>query len=575
MPGHEGVTSEDGRTGAGQREAAIPVQTAPPSPRTRAQRAGPRRVGALVLLVGLTVTALLTIPAEISYRHNERRLLRLQTGLTASLLQATPRQLEATLGRVVGLSAESQDPVGTFNNAIRPSMAPDGPFASASLAQVLGGHATVVAHAGTAPIADLASPAVLKVFEDAAKSPSLTTSRATGAGVQKIGYLLSAKGQAGTFVVSASQQLPLPDRVAVPKGSPDANLDFSLYFGRTTAPGALILSTRSPPSGIVQSTTVPFANTVLTLVASPRGSLAGAWAQDLPWGIAVVGVALSLWAAFEAARLIQRRADAESSARTNRAMYQQQRAVSELLQRSLLPRALPTFPGVDIAAMYVPGTHDAEVGGDWYSVVAVDEDRFVFVVGDVSGHGVPAAGTMAALRYTTRTLAKLGFTPEEILRRANDEINLMDDGHFATVLVGTVSLSAREMVVASAGHPPPYLVRGDEGAFVTVAAGTPLGIPPVTVPPTATVTFGPGSTLVAFTDGLIERRDENLDAGLTRLAAAASPRAPSAEGLAARIVDQLTVDGHDDDIAILVIRYDGTEGPASDDDPVASTVARG
>jgi serine phosphatase RsbU (regulator of sigma subunit) len=532
------------------------------------------RVGSAVLLLGLAVTALMAVPAEVGYRHNERRLLRLQTGLTASLLATAPRQTEATLGRIVGLAAESPDPVGTFKAAVASVMAPAGPFASASLAQVVGGKATVLTHVGTAPITDLSSPSILRVFEEAATSASLATSRATAPGVQKIGYLLSAQGGAGTFVVSASQQLPWPDRVTVAKGSPDTNLNFAIYFGRTTAASALVAATRSMPSGIVDRTTVPFGNSVLTLVASPRGAQGGRWAEYLPWGIAIVGIVISLLGAFEAERLNRRRAAAEASADAHRDLYHHQRAVSETLQRSLLPRTLPRFPGVDIAAKYVPATRDAEVGGDWYSVIASgdDDDGFVFVVGDVSGCGIQAAGTMASLRYTTRTLAKLGFPPAEILRRANDEINLMEDGHFATALVGSVSLATREMVIASAGHPPPYLLRDVEGAFIPLTTGPPLGITTVSPTPT-TIAFTPGSTLIAFTDGLIERRNENLDVGFLRLAAVASSDAPSAEALLTRIVDTLTVDGTEDDVAILVIKFLAPQDSGSDEEAVTGSSA--
>jgi serine phosphatase RsbU (regulator of sigma subunit) len=228
----------------------------------------------------------------------------------------------------------------------------------------------------------------------------------------------------------------------------------------------------------------------LTLVASARGSQGGRWAEYLPWGIAVVGVTISLLGAFDAERLVRRRAAAEASAQTHRELNEHQRAASETLQRSLLPRTLPTFPGVDIAARYMPATDDAEVGGDWFSVIASGDYGFVFVVSDVSGRGVQAARTMASLRYTMRTLAKLGFAPEEILRRANDEIDLVDDGHFATTLVGSVSLATQQLVVASAGHPPPYLLRHVEGAYITLSTGAPLGVA-ITSPLPTTVAFRP------------------------------------------------------------------------------------
>jgi len=522
-------------------------------------------VAILALLLGFAVTAALTVPAELAFRHNERRLLGLQTSLTASLLGSAAQQTQATLGRLVGLAAESQDPLGTFTDAVTPLMQPKGQYASAVLAEVVGDQVTVVSHLGAPPIRPLSDPSTLSVFRDAAKTTTLSTGRATAQGTQKIGYLLSAKGSRGTFVISVAQQFPFPYRVSVPKGSPDANLNFAVYFGRSTAASALVFSSHAMPSGITSKTTAPFGDNVLTFVASARGPLAGRSSQYLPWGIALIGALTSLAVAAAVWRLGRRRATAESAARTNRELYQHQRAVSETLQRSLLPRSLPEFPGIEIAARYIPGTIDAEVGGDWYSVIGVDQDHFVFVVGDVSGHGIPAAGAMASLRYTTRTLARLGFAPDEVLRRTENEIDIMDGGHFATALVGSVSISDGEMVVASAGHLPPYVVRDGQGQFVELATGTPLGIglaPPL---PT-TVAFPSGSTLIAFTDGLVERRDEGIESRLERFAELASQDAPSAEQLLAHIVDTLTSQGHEDDIAILVIRSGAREGSSGDRD---------
>jgi hypothetical protein len=551
---HTSIASAEGydAPGGGAQPGAAPAERDTPQ-RLRPSRWRPRPFAIVVLLVGLVVTAALTVPAELTYRHNERRLLNLQTRLTTSLLGTAPQQTQAILARIVGLAAESPDPAGTFNDAVGPLIAPNGQYASATLAKVDGDQVTVVARLGGAPIRSLSDPATLAVFRTAARHTTLSTARATAPGTQKLGYLLSAKGSNGTFVISAAQQLPWPYRASVPKSNPNANLDYAIYFGQKTDAADLVVSSRSMPHGIVSRATVPFGDNVLTFVASPRGSLAGGASEYLPWGIALIGALASVAFAFGVWRLARRRATAESAAWTNREMYQEQRSMSETLQRSLLPRTIPAFPGIDIAARYIPGTIDAEVGGDWYSVIAVDEDRFVFVVGDVSGHGIPAAGAMASLRFTARTLARLGFAPDEVLRRTDEEIDIMDDGHFATALVGSVSMGKEEMVVASAGHLPPYLVRDRTGAFVTVAVGTPLGIGMTPALPT-TVTFPRGSTLVAFTDGLIERRDEGIEARLGLLAEVASVDAPSAEALLAHIVDTLTADGHEDDIAILVIR---------------------
>ena len=509
----------------------------------------PHWQGATVLFLGLIVTAGLTISSAVSYAHNERRLTSLQTRLTASVLQAAQPQLQATLGRVIGLTAAAANSTTTFRAAMADELTPKGQFASATLALASAGRVRVLAHVGSPPLQSLEGNATTQLFLQASRSSSLMTSRVVGGGVQKLGYLLSARGPDGVYVIGASQQLPVGRRVAVPAGSPDANLNFALYFGPTVRPEALIETNvgHLPLTGTISTATVSFGNNVLTLVASPRGSLAGEWAEYLPWGILGLGILLSLAAAAVAANLVRRRTTAE-------ALYQQQRRMSETLQRSLLPRRLPAIPGWEFAARYVPATKGAEIGGDWYSVVEVDDHRFAMVVGDVSGHDLAAAGVMAGLRYTIRTLAKLGIPPDEILARTTRELDVTSDEHFATVLIAVVDTRMQEMTLASAGHPPPLMLHHGRPEFLRIAPGVPLGVPgpspePVTVPFTA------GSTLVAFTDGLIEQRGRTVDAGFERLAEAASEGPASPDDLIAYLVATLTGSDQEDDIAVVAVRF--------------------
>ena len=359
-----------------------------------------------VLLLGLLITTGLTVSSALSYGRNERRLTSLQTKLTASVLQTAQPQLQARLGRVIGLTAGAADPTATFRIAMAAELAPRGPFASATMAVVQAGRVRVLDHVGSAPLQGLSSGATTQLLLQAARTASLVTTRAVGGGVQKLGYLLSARGTDRVYVVGASQQLPAARRVTVPPGSPDANLNFALYFGPRVSAGALIETNvgRVPLTGTVSQATVPFGNNVLTLVASPRGSLAGAWAQYLPWGILGLGILLSVSAAGVTDILVRRRTTAEG-------LYLQQRRVSETLQRSLLPKRLPAIAGWEFAGRYAPATKGAEIGGDWYSLVEVDDCRFALVVGDVSGHDLAAAGVMAALRYTNSHPGKTGRRP--------------------------------------------------------------------------------------------------------------------------------------------------------------------
>ncbi|HTV11004.1 MAG TPA: PP2C family protein-serine/threonine phosphatase [Acidimicrobiales bacterium] len=514
-------------------------------------------VAIAVLVACLVLTTALTIAAELSYRHNEQRLLLLQTKLTGLVLSTAVGQVQTNLDRVAGLSAEAPDPSATFRAAIGPSLAPHGPYASANLGLVKDARLAILLHLGSPSFLNPGSAEVTGLFLQAAHTSGLVTNRAVKGDLQKIGFLVSARGPGGVYVVTVAEELRVGERVSLPSSSPDANLNVAVYFGAVTTRSALLETNvrRLPIEGTVAKVAVRFGTNALTLVTSSRGSLTGQWSEFMPWAVLVAGVLLSLAAASLTDRLAYRRTLAESLSALNRERYHRQRGVAEELQRSLLPETLPSVPGVDMAARYLPGTRDIEIGGDWYSVVRVDRDNFVFVVGDVSGHDTAAAGLMAALRYTTRALARLGMGPAEVLQQAEAELDQSGE-RFATVLVGRVDTARDELTLASAGHPPPLLVDGEQVGFVSVPPGPPLGVRGPSAE-AITVPLRLGSVVLAFTDGLVERRGESIEDGLRRLAHASSASAANAEGFIDDILATLIDGYHEDDIAMLAVRFLG------------------
>jgi Stage II sporulation protein E (SpoIIE) len=419
-----------------------------------------------------------------------------------------------------------------------------------------------MAQLGAAAIINPKGAVASAIYEHAARSTSLVTTRQVSHGVQRLGYLVSAKGLGGTFVVSAGQQLPVDAHVTLPSSSPDAQLDIALYYGKSTRPTDLIETNAPslPLQGTFSTVTEPFGTGWLTLVAAPRSPLTGGWQQNLPWAILAAGLLLTAVAAVIAEWLGRRRTFAEAAAGRSRQMYRQQRDIAETLQGALLPKALPPLPGVDIAARYMPATQGVDVGGDWYSVVPVSPDQFIFCVGDVSGHGVSAASTMAPLRFTLRGLAKLGMSPAEILGRLEDEIDIAE-GHFATVLVGRVDLSASTVSFASAGHLPPLLVSPAGSEYLDLPTGPPLGVHTHAYEE-KTFAFADWSVLVVFTDGLVERRDISIADQMTRLATVASDAEGASSAVVADRLFGLPDVAHEDDAALLVIRR-----PSHDDEP--------
>lgn len=508
----------------------------------------------MVLLLGLLLTGAVTAAAVVDYGENEQRLTTLQTKLTGSILQSAQPELQATLGRIVGLTAAGRDPVATFETAMKDELSPKGPFSSATMSLVHKGSVQQLSHVGLPSVRSPHSKATVGLILQSARSPSLVTTRVVAGHFQRLAYLLSADSSAGIFVVATSQQLPTDFHLPVRAGSPEAGLNLALYFGRTASSGSLIATTdaRLPLTGSTATTTVPFGNNVLLLIGSPKGSLAGVWAEFLPWIILVFGVVLSIGAAILTQHFAHRRKAAEI-------LYREQRKTSEDLQHSLLPKRMPAIPGWEFSARYLPATRGAEIGGDWYSVVEIDDTRFAVVVGDVSGHDMEAAGIMAAVRYTIRALATAGIPPNEILARASTELEVVSDTHFATALVGIVDTTAEEITVASAGHCPPLLVHENQAAFLPVEVGRPLGLPGSDRPDPVTARFLEGSMLIAFTDGLIERRGESLDVGMERVAEIGGGHSGSPDELVDNLLTTLIGDEREDDIALLVVQFCGSE----------------
>lgn len=239
----------------------------------------------------------------------------------------------------------------------------------------------------------------------------------------------------------------------------------------------------------------------------------------------------------------------------NARFYRHEQDVAEALQNSLLPENLPELPGVELAARYVSGTAGVEVGGDWYDVIPLGDRRVGLVIGDVAGRGIPAASAMGQLRIALRAYAFEDPSPAEVVERVNKLAGTLPNGDMATLiyLVFDPRTGAVEMV--HAGHPP-ALVRSSDGstAYASASPGQPIGVLSRPRYEPATVSLAPGSALLLYTDGLVERRGEAITAGLTRLADAVSSGPSGADELCDHIIDHILSDQErPDDVAMLVL----------------------
>jgi len=257
--------------------------------------------------------------------------------------------------------------------------------------------------------------------------------------------------------------------------------------------------------------------------------------------------------------LLQLAADRAAVAIAN-AAFAEQRSTTELLQRTMLPDALPVVPGLRLSAKYLPAATGVKLGGDWYDVFTLPDGRMAFVIGDVVGRGVVAASVMAEVRTALRAYANEGHPLPAIVELLNDLLVSMGRSRSATAALYALAPGSDELEAISAGHLPALLVPpGDPPRFVVEAEAPPLGVHLPSGYPSRNVPFPRGSSLVLFTDGLVERRGTIIDDGLGRLARIAQE--VSGRGglaLADRIFNELD-EPLEDDLAILAVERVGEQ----------------
>ncbi len=241
----------------------------------------------------------------------------------------------------------------------------------------------------------------------------------------------------------------------------------------------------------------------------------------------------------------------------NAQLYEREHRAAEALQRELLP-TLPSVPGLRLAARYVPSAQAGQVGGDWYDVLPFPDGGVALAVGDVSGHDLSAAAVMGQVRAVVRAYAWEGKQPGEVLDRTCELVRGLDIDRVATALFARLEPpradGRRVLRAANAGHPPPLvLTPGEAPRLLDPPPSLLIGL---AGPPRATeeVELAPGSVVVLYTDGLIERRDRDVGEGLAELQQVAATLAPDAEvdDIATTLVEKMCGEG-EDDIAVLVV----------------------
>jgi len=232
--------------------------------------------------------------------------------------------------------------------------------------------------------------------------------------------------------------------------------------------------------------------------------------------------------------------------------YDEEHRIAVTLQRSLLQSRLPDVPGLELAVRYEPAGAQTEVGGDFYELTMLD-GKLLVAIGDVAGHSLHAATLMAELRHAVRAYAVEGHAPGAVLELVNRFMRTVLPTDSATLCLFTLEPDTGRVRMASAGHLPPLLQVDGEVRFLA-PKGPLLGI---NAPrgEDLELTLPPGGTLVLYTDGLIERRDADIDVGLSALAACAAEVEPSLDAFCQRLLVHLAGAGEQaDDIAVVALR---------------------
>jgi serine phosphatase RsbU (regulator of sigma subunit) len=372
------------------------------------------------------------------------------------------------------------------------------------------------------------------LVDDAATEPRLVAGHGIGADGELAGSVIAEQvhkvidsGEAQTVTGLATLLPGLSSVGATPVGQADVHTAVVLPLG---------VAGRGGPAG------------ALVLGTSPHLRLDDDYRTFLALAAGQVAAALA-----DAGAVAAERRRAEERARHDSARAQFFTDVAVTLQRAVLgPTALPD----GFAVHYEPATGTLEVGGDWYDVVDLPDGHYGVVVGDVVGRGLAAAAVMGQLRSAGRALLLESRSPSHVLSALDRFAALVPGAAVSTVFCAIINIDEGTLRYSNAGHPPAILVEADgRASFLEDAGSLPLAVQDDLDRPEADAVLTPGSTLLLYTDGLIERRDQVLDEGMDRAVEVVTGgrHLPPAE-LADRLTEQLLADAPDDDVAFLLYR---------------------
>lgn len=239
----------------------------------------------------------------------------------------------------------------------------------------------------------------------------------------------------------------------------------------------------------------------------------------------------------------------------NAQLYQREHEIAAELQRSLLPQDLPLLPGIEVAVRYFAGATGVDIGGDWYDVFPVGDRAFALVLGDVAGKGITAASVMGQLRMALRGFALQERSPADVVARLDQSVQQLGLVEFATLAYAVWTPDEGGLDLVLAGHPAPLVITPAGATSYAVAEPSPpLGAVPGATFAVTHLEVARGSTLLLYSDGLVEARDLALDAGFDRLRASVGSAPLDLEGLCDHLASKALSSDADDDVTLLAVR---------------------
>jgi serine phosphatase RsbU (regulator of sigma subunit) len=414
---------------------------------------------------------------------------------------------------------------------------------------------TVEAGHGLA-VGDIVPGPVATVLAAAQKGGELVATPVLGSGAKRVlGFALGGPSVPAGMVLYRQSVLGPVKAPREASTAPFDELDVVLYDASRSVPTQVVVTTTKdlPLAGRVQYLSFPVGASHWLLAVSSAQPLVGTVAAWAPWIALSVGLAASALIAATLEQVVRRRDAAV-------ALYRSEHRVAETLQHRLLP-TLATVAGLDIASRYVAASDSQQVGGDWFDVFDLADGRTAVVIGDVMGHDIEAAAAMAQIRAALRAYALENDEPALVLECLAHLVDTFDVTGLVTVIYGVLGSSnsdgARQFRWANAGHLPPLLKMAD-GQVSELGDGRSgvIGAPAIEPRGQGLALLPPGSSLVLYTDGLVERPGTDLTDSISELRSSLQQLRPgtSADELCEAVLVAQALDQTRDDIAIVAIR---------------------